>query len=118
MHLDPDLPMSLEVELGAGNAWLYLGDLNLTDLRVEMGAGNALIDLTGDRQQDLNASLSGSVGTMDVRIPRGTGTREDGEGLIGTINAPELTVNGRTPVTLYVAIRSGVGTIHIEEGEP
>jgi hypothetical protein len=50
LALNPDLPMSLEAELGAGNAEVYLGDLNLTDLRVEMGAGNALIDLTGDRQ--------------------------------------------------------------------
>ena len=125
LELNPDIPMSLDVELGAGTAELYLGDLNLTDLRAQMGAGTTLVDLTGDWEQDLNASLRGGVGTLTVRIPRETGTRVDAEGILGTINAPGLNVNGstytndaygETAATLNITVQSGVGTINLEEG--
>ncbi|MDI6876087.1 MAG: toast rack family protein [Methanomicrobiales archaeon] len=125
LELNPDVPMALDAELGGGTAELYLGDLNLTDLRARMGAGTALVDLTGDRKRDLNASLRGGVGTLTVRIPRDTGTRVTAEGILGTVSAPGLNVNGstytndaygQTPATLNITVQSGVGTITLEVG--
>lgn len=48
MELDPYIPLSLEVELTGGNATIFPGNLNLTDLRIRVGAEHALQDTGTD----------------------------------------------------------------------
>jgi hypothetical protein len=48
LRLNDDLPMEMNVGLGAGRAALKLGSLSLTKLNVEVGAGEVVLDLTGD----------------------------------------------------------------------
>ncbi|MDN7024352.1 hypothetical protein FGU65_05510 [Methanoculleus sp. FWC-SCC1] len=43
LEMSPCIPLSLEVKLGGGNARLYPGGLNLTDLRVQVVTENVLL---------------------------------------------------------------------------
>ena len=55
-------PTDLTVRLGAGNANLDLGAVELTALNTEIGAGDLTVDLVGPRLSDLTARIRIGVG--------------------------------------------------------
>ena len=65
----------LTVRLGAGNANLDLGGVELTALNTEIGAGNLTLDLVGPRLFDLTARIRIGAGNLTVRVPRYIGIR-------------------------------------------
>jgi len=126
LRLSGGVPMSMDVQMGAGRAELTLGKLSLTDLDVKMGAGETVVDLTGDWKHDLTAQIKGGVGKATVRLPRDVGVRVSAAGGIGAINARDFKkehgvyVNdayGKSPVTLHVDVKGGVGEINLELAE-
>lgn len=68
-------PTDLTVRLGAGNANLDLGAVELTALNTEIGAGDLTLDLVGPRLSDLTARIRIGVGNVTVRVPRLLGIR-------------------------------------------
>jgi hypothetical protein len=126
LRLNEKVPLSLSVEQGAGRAELTLGRLSLNTLDLHIGAGETIVDLTGDWKNDLRAEIRGGVGRATLRLPRDVGVRVTVAGGIGAINAPDLRkeggayVNdayGKSPVTLRVDVKGGVGEINLELGE-
>jgi len=124
LRLNDDVPMAMNVDLGAGEADLALGSLSLTSLDIDMGAGRITVDLTGDWQNDLDAKLQGGVGELTVRLPRDVGVRVDVDTGVGDVNAAGLTKNGdvytndaygESEVTLRIDIDAGVGRINLEQ---
>jgi hypothetical protein len=139
-----DVPMAMEIELGAGEGNLSLGTLNLTslsveagagdmaidlrngrvpDLNVAMGAGEVTLDLGGDWSQDLDAFVSGGVGKLTLILPRDTGARVTATGGLGEINVEGLTADGdayvndafgESDVTLTITVEGGVGEIVLQ----
>ncbi len=119
------VPLDLEVKMGAGTGRLQLSGVPLTHLRVEGGAGTLYVDLSGDWKQSLDGRISGGVGTVTVRLPSSVGVRVHAGGGLGAVNAPgfqrdgEAYVNsayGKSPVTLTLDISGGIGTINLESG--
>jgi hypothetical protein len=126
LRLSDRVPLSIDVQMGAGRADLTLGKLSLTNLDLKLGAGETIVDLTGDWKNDLTAHLQGGVGEATLRLPRDVGVQVRAAGGIGAINAHDLKkehgayVNdayGKSPVTLHVAIEGGVGQINLELAE-
>jgi len=126
LHLSDKVPLSIDVQMGAGRADLTLGRLSLTNLDLKMGAGETIVDLTGDWKNDLSAHIRGGVGKATVRLPRDVGVYATAAGGIGAINAHDLKkehgayVNdayGKSPITLRVAVEGGVGEINLELAE-
>ena len=112
--------MDVVTHLGAGNAELNVGDLNLRGVEVHMGVGNLNMDLRGDPKRDYNVEIHGGVGNASVRLPSGVGIVADAKGGIGNIEAKGLEKrNGRwvnakhedAKVTIHLDIRGGVGNI-------
>jgi hypothetical protein len=66
-------PTDLTVKLGAGNANLDLGAVELTALDTEIGAGNLTLDLVGPRLLDLTVRIRIGAGNVTVRVPRAFG---------------------------------------------
>jgi hypothetical protein len=113
LHLNDDVPMELNITMGAGRSDLRLGGLSLTSLDVEAGAGDVNldlsgassltrlnvdagvgmieVDLSGEWGRDLDANIQTGVGEMTVILPDGVGVRVDVEGGIGDIDARGLT---------------------------
>jgi hypothetical protein len=115
-----DVPLDLRVKSGVGNSDLYLGGLNLERVAVEMGVGDLHLDLTGGWRQDVSIDLRGGIGKATVRLPRDVGVRVEARSGLGDIHTAGLTkqgdfyVNeayGRSPATLYISVRSGIGKI-------
>ena len=124
LRLNDDVPMEMNVDLGAGTVDLALGSLSLTKLSIDMGAGRVTADLTGDWQNDLDAQLQGGVGELTVRLPRDVGVRVEIDGGLGEVNAAGLAKNGdvytndaygESEVTLRIDINAGVGRINLEQ---
>jgi N-terminal domain of toast_rack, DUF2154 len=123
LRFNDDVPLDLNVQLGAGESDLDLDSLTLTALDLSMGAGETAVDLTGDYERDLAANIEGGVGEATVRLPGEVGVRVDAEGGLGEINTEALQRRGEayvndaygdSDVTLDVDIRGGVGQINLE----
>jgi hypothetical protein len=116
LRLNESVPMTLDVNFGAGRSELNLGTLDLSRLDVDtgagevtidlagvgslsnftlsMGAGEVTIDLTGDWTRDLNATIDGGLGELTVRLPSGVGVRVNVSTGLGDVNAGGLTRDG------------------------
>jgi len=118
LKFNEDVPMEMNIDLGAGRTHLVLGALALTDLNIrggagevdlylngspslshldfDIGAGDATVDLTGEWQNDLDATISGGLGEINLKLPAGVGLRIKVETGIGSINASGLSRDGNT----------------------
>jgi hypothetical protein len=123
LRFNDDVPIDLNVQMGAGESDLDLDSLTLTGLDLQMGAGETTVDLTGSYDRDIAASIEGGVGEATVELPSEIGVRVNAEGGLGQINAEGLQregdayVNdayGDSDVTLDVDVRGGVGQINLE----
>jgi hypothetical protein len=124
IDLAEGVPMSLRVDLGAGEGDLDLSDLDISDLAVRMGAGDTTIDVTGPRTQDLPAAITAGVGELTIRLPEDVGVRVSGysDGIgdwnyDGFSKDGDYLVNdayGTTATTIELDVQRGVGTVTLE----
>jgi predicted membrane protein len=91
---------------------------------MKMGAGQADVDLTGDRKNDLTAELQGGVGQLTIRLPKNIGVVVHASGGIGSVDAHGLRhengeytneAYGKTPATIRLTVRGGIGQISLIE---
>jgi hypothetical protein len=120
LRLNNEVPLDVVTHLGAGNAEMNLGTLNLRGVELHMGVGNLDMDLRGNPKRDYDVEIHGGVGNATVRLPAGVGIVADAHGGIGNIDAEGLEKhNGRwvspqhenAKVTLHLDIRGGIGNI-------
>lgn len=125
LRLNNDVPMELNLEMGAGRATLTLGELSLSRVEVKGGAGELTMDLSGDWKRDLDVQIKGGVGRVTVRLPREVGVEVSARGGIGAVHAHGLERRGRTyvndafgqsDVTVRVDVKGGIGEINLETG--
>lgn len=138
-------PLTMEVDLGAGENNLDLADLNLRTLRMNTGAGAVDVNLGGTLEslrmetgvgeinlnlahsweQDLEARISGGVGSLTVLLPSDVGARVTVRQGIGSVDATGLTESGNTytndaygesDVTLDITIEGGIGDVSLHVG--
>lgn len=144
LRFNDEVPLDLEINMGAGEGDLDLSSLslnrvdfeggagdvnvdlsgsNLNDLTVRIGAGDVMVDLSGDWQNDLAADIQGGVGRVTVLLPRSTGVEVETQGGIGLVNATGFNQSGDTytndafgesEATLFLNIEGGVGEINLE----
>lgn len=117
-----DVPLDLNVNMGAGQGDLNFRQINLTRLRVEMGAGQMNLDLTGERKQNFNVDVQGGVGEAVIRLPHDVGVEIRADGGIGSIDTSGLHkegsrwVNdawGKSPITIHMNVEGGIGEIRL-----
>lgn len=122
LRFSNDVPLELEVKMGAGKGDFHLRDLPLTGLSVEMGAGQVDADLTGDRKKDLDVNFQGGVGQATIRLPKNVGVVVEASGGIGSVNSHGLKHDGdqytndaygKTPATIHVHVQGGIGSISL-----
>jgi hypothetical protein len=147
LRFNEEVPLTLTVEMGAGEGILDLDDLTLnsftfrggagdvaidlsggtvSDLDITMGAGQVILDLRGDWQQDLSATIQGGVGAVEVKLPAGTGVRVEVRGGLGEVQARGLSQSGSvytnaaygsSEVTLDIVVQGGIGSVMLEVEE-
>jgi hypothetical protein len=122
LTLDETTPVDLHVNLGAGDAQLELGRLNLDGLAIRLGAGDLMLDLRGMPARSYRVSVEAGAGDTTIQLPASVGISATTSGLIGDANVSGLEkrdgrwINPRaegSPVTIDVEVRRAIGDIRI-----
>jgi len=124
LELSNEVPLTLEVNMGAGQGNIHLANLNVSKFEVNIGAGQANVDLTGDRKSDLSAQVNGGVGEADIRLPKNVGVVVSASGVIGSIDTHGLKheggqytneAYGKSPSTIHLTVNGAIGRINLEQ---
>lgn len=126
LRLNDKLPLDVAAELGAGEARMNLGALNLRSVDVEMGVGQLDLDLRGKPSRDYDVKIHGGVGQATVYLPADAGISATAAGGIGHIEVRGLVKRGderggewinpaheNAPATIHVDVQGGVGEIRL-----
>jgi hypothetical protein len=122
VKLADDVRLDLDVTLGAGESELKLGTLNVRSLKVQLGAGKVDVDLRGPKKTSCDVEIRGGVGEATVWVPNGVGVVAEAKGGLGEINVSGLRQDGgkwtnemygKSPVTIRLDVRGGIGAINI-----
>ncbi len=93
LGLAGDIPIDLQVNMGAGEALLNLTGVDLTSLKVSLGVGRA--EVTLPQSGSYNAQLEGAIGELVVWVPRSIGLSiTPGTALVATNYPPEFQKQG------------------------
>jgi hypothetical protein len=118
-----NVPMDMNVQIGAGSSNLRLQGLGVKNLDVQAGVGQINLDLTGPRKSDLHVDIHGGVGSAVIRLPNDVGVRVHASGGIGSVSPHGLTrdgddyvnaVVGKTPATIELTIEGGIGSVSLQ----
>jgi predicted membrane protein len=122
LSLDETTPVDLRVTLGAGDAQLVLGRLNLQKLAIRLGAGDLTVDLRGMPSRSYSVNVEAGAGDTTIQLPASVGISASTSGLIGEANVSGLEkrdgrwVNARaegSPVTIDLSVQHAIGDLKI-----
>lgn len=122
LSLDETTPVDLHLTLGAGDAELVLGRVNLQSLAVRLGAGDLVLDLRGMPAKSYKVTVQAGAGDTTIRLPAGVGISASTSGLIGDSNVSGLEkrdgrwINPRaaaSPVTIDLQVQHAIGDLRL-----
>ncbi len=120
VRLNDKVPIDFVTHLGAGEAHLNLGAMNLRSVEIHMGVGQVELDLRGNPTRDYNVEIHGGIGQAVVHVPSSVGIIANASGGIGDIEVHGLEKhNGHwtnsayehSPVTIHLDVKGGIGNI-------
>ena len=122
LSLDETTPIDLDVFLGAGDAELVLGRVNLQSLSIRLGAGDLVVDLRGMPAKSYTVTVQAGTGDTTIRLPAGVGISASTTGLIGDSNVSGLEKrDGRwinpkaeaSPITIDLQVQHAIGDLRL-----
>lgn len=90
LRMGSQVPLVMNVTLGAGESNLDMSQLPLRSMEVNIGAGEMVLNLAGKYTRDVTVEVNGGVGEARIRLPRDMGAEVDATGGIGNIDAKGL----------------------------
>jgi len=122
LSLDQTTPIDLTIALGAGDATLVLGKLNLRSLAIRLGAGDLKVDLRGTPGKSYGVKLQAGAGDVTIQLPASVAISAGTSGLIGDSNVDGLEkrdgrwINPRaqeSPVTVTLDVQHAIGDLRV-----
>lgn len=122
LRFNDSVLMDLVVQMGAGEAHLNLGTLNLRSVAFNLGAGEVNADLRGNPKRSYDVQINGGVGQATIHLPKSVGISATAIGGIGEINVSGLEKRNNRwinpghendPVTIRLDVKGGVGQIDV-----
>ncbi len=122
LRFNDNKPLDMFINLGAGEADLRLGSLNLRSVQVDMGVGKLDLDLKGTTRNDYSVRIHGGVGEANVYLPSDAGISAYAKGGIGGIRADGLNRDGdryksnnwdNAAHRIRLDIQGGIGQINL-----
>jgi hypothetical protein len=122
LRLNSGVGLDVAAKLGAGEAELDFGDLDLRSLEVGIGAGQVHVDLRGTPKQSYGVRIQGGVGETVVYLPRSAGISATAAGGLGSISVNGLEKRGERwvnaghesdAVQVTVDVKRGIGEIRL-----
>jgi HSP20 family molecular chaperone IbpA len=123
VNLNRSVPMDVVANIGAGEATLELGGLNLSRVDLNIGAGEMTVDLRGEPKRDYTVQIRGGVGETTVHLPKDVAIAATATKGIGDISVEGLEQRDGVwmnpdridaPVTVRVNVSGGVGQINLK----
>lgn len=120
--LNGDVPLEFTAHLGAGEANLELGRMNLSRIELTIGAGQMNVDLRGEPKRDYTVEVRGGVGETTVHLPKDVGISATATKGIGDISVDGLEQRDGVwinpdrigaPVTVRLDVKGGIGQIRL-----
>ena len=122
LRLNQDVPLEVVAKLGAGEAELDLGELNLQGVEVGIGAGQVNVDLRGTPKQSYSVRIEGGVGETVVYLPGSVGISATAAGGLSSISVDGLEKRGdrwinagheNDAIQIRVDVKGGIGAIRL-----
>jgi hypothetical protein len=122
LKLDETTPVELHINLGAGDAQLVLGRLNLQSVAVTLGAGDLVLDLRGMPAGSYPVSVNAGAGDTTIQLPASVGISVRTSGLIGDATVTGLEkrddrwINPRaaaSKVTIDMRVQHAIGDLRL-----
>lgn len=122
LSLDETTPVDLHINLGAGDANLVLGRLNLEKVEVNLGAGDQVVDLRGMPAKSYSVTVKAGAGDTTIHLPSTVGITATTSGIIGDTNVSGLEkrdgrwINpraGTAPVTVDLQVHHAIGDLRL-----
>ncbi len=122
IRFNDSVGMDLVVKMGAGQAHLNLGSLNLRSVAFDLGAGEVDADLRGHPQRSYDVRINGGVGQATIHLPKSVGISATAVGGIGEVNVSGLEKHNdrwinpgheNDPVNIRLDVKGGVGQIDL-----
>jgi hypothetical protein len=122
IRFNDSVGMDLVVKMGAGEAHLNLGNLNLRSVVFDLGAGEVDADLRGRPKRSYDVQINGGVGQATIHLPKSVGISATAIGGIGEINVSGLEKRNdrwinpgheNDAVTIRLDVKGGVGQIDL-----
>lgn len=122
LSLDQTTPIDLTITMGAGDATLVLGTLNLRSLAIRLGAGDLKVDLRGTPAKSYGVKVQAGAGDTTIQLPASVGISASTSGLIGDSNVDGLEkrdgrwINPRaqeSPVTVTLDVQHAIGDLRV-----
>jgi N-terminal domain of toast_rack, DUF2154 len=122
VRLNDSVPVEVVAKLGAGQADMTLGSLNLRGVNMDIGVGQVNVDLRGTPKKSYDVRINGGIGEAKVFLPRSVGITANAKGGIGEVNVEGLEKRGdrwinpgheNDPVQITLDAKGGIGEIRI-----
>jgi len=122
VRLNDGPAMDITANLGAGEAKLDLGKMNLNRVSMSIGAGKVEMDLRGEPKRDYTVHIQGGVGETIVHLPKDAGISASATKGLGDIDVEGLEQrNGQwvnpdridAPATVRLDVKGGIGQIRL-----
>ena len=122
LRFNDSVGMDLVVKMGAGEAHLNLGSLNLRNVAFDLGAGEVDVDLRGNPKRSYDVKINGGVGQATIHLPKGVGISATAVGGIGEVNVSGLEKRNdrwinpgheNGPVIIRLDVKGGIGQIDV-----
>jgi hypothetical protein len=123
VRLNSTVLLDITANLGAGEANLELGQMNLSRVELTIGAGAMNVDLRGEPKQDYTVEIRGGVGETTVHLPKDVAISASATKGIGDISIEGLEQRDGVwvnpdrigaPVTVRVSVKGGIGQINLK----
>jgi predicted membrane protein len=114
VHFAPGLPLSIIVNIAAGELTLDVGGLAVQSLVVDMGAGESVIDLRGMVPGASHVQINTGLGGVRVYVPADFGVRAEVNTALGDAQAQGLRFLDEDGVYVNDAYRRGAPAIDME----
>ena len=122
VRFNDSVGMDLVVKMGAGEAHLNLGSLNLRSVAFDLGAGQVDADFRGQPKRSYDVRINGGVGQATIHLPKSVGISATAVGGIGEVNVSGLEKRNdrwinpgheNDPVTIRLDVKGGIGQIDL-----
>jgi hypothetical protein len=92
---NPETCQELDLDVGAASFRAYgIGNLNPKRVDFSGGVGEVTLDFTGAARADIDVNIEMGLGSLTLRVPRGTGVRVRKSGLLVGFDSQELVKRG------------------------